>query len=103
MESRCKEELQTCSMDESCQSGSLHEIAISRVLGPGGNSTQTKLVIFKFHKCFIAVREFGCTVDELGKSWDIKIDLIEESYMQLVELMKVTRSSKYSTKRRQPL
>jgi hypothetical protein len=28
-----KEELQTCATDESCQSGSLHEINISRVSG----------------------------------------------------------------------
>ena len=30
--------------------------------------------------------EFGCTIDELGESWGIKIDLIEESYLHVVEL-----------------
>jgi len=29
--------------------------------------------------------EFGCTIDELGESWGVKIDLIEESYIEGLE------------------
>jgi hypothetical protein len=42
-------------------------------------------VIIEFHMC-IWFPEFGCTIDELGESWGVKIDQIEESYLDVVEL-----------------
>jgi hypothetical protein len=39
----------------------------------------------ELHMC-IAFPEFGCTIDELSESWAVKIDLIEESYMKVIEL-----------------
>jgi hypothetical protein len=92
VERGCKEELQTCSMDESCQSGSLHEIFIRILSGPnlGGRSKISKFdaggPIIELQKCFIACPEFWCTINELGESWAVKIDLIEESYIHVVEL-----------------
>jgi hypothetical protein len=38
------------------------------------------------HTCFIACPEFWCTINELGDSWGVKIDLIEESHIQDIEL-----------------
>jgi hypothetical protein len=35
---------------------------------------------------YIAFPEFGCTIDELGEPWAVKIDLIEESYTKEIEL-----------------
>ena len=47
----CKE-LQTCSMDDGCQSGSLHGITISRVLDPGGSrKSDAGEVVIELHTC----------------------------------------------------
>ncbi len=42
--------------------------------------------IIELHMCLIACPEFWCTIDELGESWVVKIDLIEENYIQMIEL-----------------
>jgi len=34
----------------------------------------------------IAIPEYWCTTDELGESWAVKIDLIEEGYFQVIEM-----------------
>jgi len=34
----------------------------------------------------LVIPECWCTTDELGESWAIKIDLIEESYPEAIEL-----------------
>jgi hypothetical protein len=44
------------------------------------------IIEFQFHTYYIAFPEFGCTIDELGESLGVKIDLIEESYFQGIEL-----------------
>jgi len=41
--------------------------------------------IIELHMCLIAFPECWCTIDELGESWGIKIDLIEENYTQIRE------------------
>ena len=43
-------------------------------------------VIFELYMCFIECPEFWCTINELGESWEVKIDLIEEIYIQAPEL-----------------
>ena len=45
-------------------------------------------VIIELHKR-ITFSEFGCTIDELGEPWGVKIYLIEESYSYLVEFIGV--------------
>jgi hypothetical protein len=36
--------------------------------------------------CLIEWPDCWCTINELGESWEVKIDLIEESYIQGIEL-----------------
>jgi hypothetical protein len=40
----------------------------------------------ELYMCIITFRMFGCPIDKLGESSEVKIDSIEEVYMQLVEL-----------------
>jgi hypothetical protein len=42
--------------------------------------------IIELHTCIIECPESWCTIDELGESWAVKIDLIEENYIHFVEL-----------------
>ena len=42
--------------------------------------------IIELHMCLIACPAFWCTIDELGELWAVKIDLIEENYIQIIEL-----------------
>ena len=42
-------------------------------------------VIIEFYMCLIECPEFWCTIDELGDLWEVKIDLIEENYIQALE------------------
>ena len=88
-------------MDESGQSGSLHEIAILRFgIGNGAESWTWAKSSPNWQMCFIECPECWSTINELGESWDVKIDLIEESYEQEIELrgddadMPITSSSK---------
>jgi hypothetical protein len=69
-------------MDESCQSGSLHEIAISRVLVQAGSPTRAKLSV----NCTIASGFLSLGVRLMKWASCGKIDLIEESYIHFVEL-----------------
>jgi len=41
--------------------------------------------IIEFHMCLV-IPESLCTTDELGESWAIKVDLIEEGYTEVIEL-----------------
>ena len=50
-----------------------------------GRESDVGGVIVEFHMC-IAIREYWCTTDELGESWAVKIDLIEEGYLEVIEL-----------------
>ena len=43
-------------------------------------------VIIESYMCFIECPDCWCTINELGESWEVKIDLIEESYFQVIEL-----------------
>ena len=43
-------------------------------------------VFIELHMCFIECPECWGTINELGESRDVKIDLIEESYVQETEL-----------------
>ncbi len=45
--------------------------------------------IMESHMPLIACPECWCTIDELGESRGVKIDLIEESYVQIIELRDV--------------
>jgi len=40
--------------------------------------------IIEFHKCLV-IPESWCTTDELGESWAVKIDLIEEGGTEVIE------------------
>jgi len=42
--------------------------------------------IIELHMCLIACPDCWCTTHELGESWVVKIDLIEENYIQMIEL-----------------
>ena len=42
--------------------------------------------IIEFHMCFIVCPKCWCTSNELGESWGVKINLIEESYFKCFEL-----------------
>ena len=41
--------------------------------------------IIELHMCLV-IPERWCTTDELGESWAVKIDLIEEGYLEVTEL-----------------
>src|SRR6266403_6330133 len=41
--------------------------------------------IIEFHMCLV-IPECWCTADEVGESWAIKINLIEEGYTEVIEL-----------------
>jgi hypothetical protein len=41
--------------------------------------------IIELYMCFIVFPEVWCTVNEMGESCAVKIDLIEKSYIQSVE------------------
>jgi len=68
--------------DESCQSGSLHEIPILEPYLKEGKPTRA---VYPYG----ASPDYSCTADELGKSWANKIDLIEEGHIQAFELRSV--------------
>ena len=51
--------------------------------------------IIEFHICFIDFPEFWCTTYELGESWVVKIDLIEERYICVAELRGVDASHEF--------
>jgi len=70
--------------DKCCQSGSLQEISHLKCSGFGWTSDAGKVII-GLHTC-IAFPEYGCTIDGLGESRAVKIDLIEEDYIQSAEL-----------------
>ena len=81
MERGCKEELQTCSMDESCQAGSLHDITISRVPGESkmkAKSSENSTVASRFPS--LGVRLMNWASRGVSKSI-----LIEERYRRSVE------------------
>ena len=42
-------------------------------------------VIIELYMCFIECPECWWTINELGELWEVKIDLIEESYTQGIE------------------
>jgi len=42
--------------------------------------------VMELHMCFISSPECWCTINELGESWAIKVDLIEERYIGVAEL-----------------
>ena len=89
MERGCKAELQTCSMDESCQSGSLYGISIrssSRSLSDLQYRSMTLAVKDEKQMCLAGCPEIWCKINELGELWEVEIDLIEESYIQGTEL-----------------
>ena len=54
-----------------------------KISGPGWKPNAGDVII-ELHLC-IVFPEFGCTIDELGESWGVKIDLIEESYIEGLE------------------
>ena len=43
-------------------------------------------VIIELYICLIECPDCWCTINELGESCEVKIDLIEESYIQGIEL-----------------
>jgi hypothetical protein len=95
VEGGCKEGLQTCSMDESCQPGSLHDIAIWRVPGEGATtaeSSQNSTVASRFPS--LGVRLMIWASRGVSKSISSK-KVIRMSSSQRVSI-RVTRSSKYS-------
>src|SRR6266849_1388775 len=51
--------------------------------------------IIELHVCIIACPEFWCMIDELGESWAVIIDLIEEGYIHVVELRGVDVGHKF--------
>ena len=79
-------ELQTFSMDESGQSGSPHEITIRRSKGHLDTSRfDNGLAIMGSHTFSIGRPECWYTINEPRESCAVKIDLIEESYIQDIE------------------
>src|SRR6266403_1186140 len=50
-----------------------------------GRESDAGGAIIEFHMC-IVIPECWCTTDELGESWAVKIDLIEEGYLEGTEL-----------------
>ena len=51
--------------------------------------------IVKLHTCFFECSEHWCTINELGKSWTARIDLIEEVHTHLVDLRGVDGDYKF--------
>ncbi len=51
-----------------------------------GDTAAVAHTIIEFHMYIIVYPECWCTIDELGQSWAVKIVLIEENYIHVVEL-----------------
>ena len=68
----------------------MHETFISKA--PGLGESDAGSAITELYMCIV----FGClhTIDELGESWAVKIDLIEEGYIRSIELRGVDEGHK---------
>ena len=51
--------------------------------------------ILELHMCFISSPECWCRIDELGESWAVKVDLIEERYIHVAELRRVDTGDEF--------
>jgi hypothetical protein len=52
-------------------------------------------IIIKADLCFIACPECWCTINELSELWAVKINLIEEIYIQVSEFRGVDASHEF--------